>query len=110
MKKHNKAEYNKLEIKLNHFDEISSMLRDGKFIKFYQYRTKPLSMIVADFVIYQDKKEYILHLFLRQENRKTNQYSPVSFIVKSVNDDNKEQFIVGQEYKKITSFEIIETV
>lgn len=110
LKKHNKAEYNKLEIKLNHFDEISSMLRDGKFIKFYQYRTKPLSMIVADFVIYQDKKEYILHLFLRQENRKTNQYSPVSFIVKSDNDNNKEQFIVGQEYKKITSFEIIETV
>ncbi len=109
LKKHNKAEYNKLQIRLDYFDEISDMLENGNFIKFYQYRTKPLSMIVADFVIYQDKKEYILHLFLRQENSRTNQYSPVSFVVKSDKDDNKEQFIVGQEYKKITGFEIIET-
>lgn len=108
LKKHNKAEYNKIEIRLDHFDEISNMLMSGKFIKFYQYRTKPLSTIVADFVIYHDKKEYILHLFLRQENENTNQYSPVSFIVKSNNDKNREQYILGQEYKKITSFEIIE--
>ena len=40
LKKHNKAEYNKLEIRLDHFDEISNMLRNGHFIKFYQYRTK----------------------------------------------------------------------
>ena len=107
LKKHNKEEYNKLKIKLDHFDEISGILRNGEFIKFYQYRTKPLSTIVADFIIYQDKKEYILHLFLRQENNKTNQYSPISFVVKSDKDDNKEQFIKNQEYKKITSFEII---
>ena len=60
LKKHNKLEYNKLEIKLDHFDEMPSMMKMGKFIKFYQYRTKPLSTIGADFVIYQDKKEYIL--------------------------------------------------
>ncbi len=110
LKKHNKAEYNKLEIKLDHFDEISTMLKEGEFIKFYQYRTKPLSTIVADFVIYQDKKEYILHLFLRQENSKTNQYSPVSFVVKSDKDKSKEQFIAGQEYKKVTDFQMIENV
>lgn len=108
LKKHNKLEYNKLEIKLDHFDEMPSMMKNGKFIKFYQYRTKPLSTIGADFVIYQDKKEYILHLFLRQESSRTNQYSPVSFVVKSENDKNKEQYIVGQEHKKITGFEIIE--
>ena len=108
LKQHNKAEYNKLEIKLDHFDEIASILTNGKFVKFYQYRTKPLSTIIADFVIFYNKKEYILHLFLRQENSKTNQYSPISFIVKSENDDNKEQYIVGQEYKKITDFKIIE--
>ncbi len=108
LKKHNKAEYNKIEIKLDHFDEIFNMLKAGEFIKFYQYRTKPLSYIVADFVMFQDKREYILHLFLRQENDKTNQYSPVSFIVKSANDKSKEQYILGQEYKKITNFEIIE--
>ena len=67
-----------------------------------------MSTIIADFVIFYNKKEYILHLFLRQENSKTNQYSPISFIVKSENDDNKEQYIVEQEYKKITDFKIIE--
>lgn len=108
LKKHNKVEYNRIEIKLDHFDEIIDMLKSGEFIKFYQYRTKPLSFIVADFVIFQDKKEYILHLFLRRENIKTNQYSPVSFIVKSANDKSKDQYILGQEYKKITNFEIIE--
>lgn len=59
-------------------------------------------MIVADFVIYQDKREYILHLFLRRENFKSNQYSPISFVVKSDKDRNKEQFLKGQEYKRIT--------
>lgn len=108
LKKHNKAEYNRIEIKLDHFDEIFGMLKSGEFIKFYQYRTAPLSFIVADFVIFQDKKEYILHLFLRRENDSTNQYSPVSFIVKSANDKSKNQYILGQEYKKITDFEIIE--
>lgn len=108
LKKHNKAAYNEIEIKLNLFDEISDMLKSGKLIKFYQYRTKPLSSIPADFIIFQDKKEYILHLFLKQENDKTNQYVPISFIVKSSNDKSKNQYISGQEYKKITNFEIIE--
>lgn len=108
LKKHNKAAYNEIEIKLNLFDEILDMLKSGKLIKFYQYRTKPLSLIAADFIIFQDKKEYILHLFLKQENDKTNQYVPISFIVKSSNDKSKNQYISGQEYKKITNFEIIE--
>lgn len=108
LKKHNKAEYNKIKMKLDYFHEIINMLRKGQFIKFYQYRTKPLSMIAADFLIYQDNKEYILHLFLRQERESADQYAPVSFIVKSANDKNKRQFLDGQEYKKITSFEIIE--
>lgn len=56
LKNHNKAAYNKIEIKINHFDGILDMLKSGDFIKFYQYRTKPLSFIVADFVIVQDKK------------------------------------------------------
>lgn len=108
LKKHNKAEYNKIEIKLDRFCEISTMLREGEFIRFYQYRTEPLSTIVADFVLYQDKKEYILHLFLRQERIGADQYSPVSFIVKSSNDKSRDQYIAGQEYKKITHYEIIE--
>lgn len=74
LKKHNKGEYNRIAIKLDHFDEIFNMLNSGEFIKFYQYRTNPISLIVADFIIYHDKSEYILHLFLRQERngRKSN--------------------------------------
>lgn len=108
LKKHNKAEYNRLAIKLNHFDEISDMLKAGKFIKFYQYRTRPLSTIVADFMVCQDRKNYILHLFLKQERKGSDQYNPVSFIVRSENDKNKDQYIAGQEFKKITGFEIVE--
>jgi len=107
LKAHNKAEYNKLEIKLEHFHEISDMMMSGEFVKFYQYRTKPLTIIAADFIIYKDGKEYILHLFLRRENNKTNQYSPVSFVVRSSKDNDKCQYIDGQEYKKVTHFEII---
>lgn len=108
LKKHNKLEYNKLELKLRCFEDIYSMLKSGAFIKFYQFRAKPSTTIVADFIIYQDRKEYMLHLFLRRENNTTNQYSPISFVVKSVNDRNYKQYIEGQEYKKITYFEIVE--
>lgn len=108
LKKHNRAEYNKLEIKLNHFHEIRNMMETGKLVRFYQYRTQPLSLIVADFVIYNGGKEYILHLFLKKENERSDQYSPTSFVVKSAFDKNREQFIKGQEYKKVTKFEIVE--
>lgn len=53
-------------------------------------------------------KEYILHLFLRKERDNSNQYSPISFILKSSRDKNKEQFINKQELKVITHFSIIE--
>lgn len=105
--KDNKSEYNRIKIKIDHFDEIPIMMAKGKFIKFYQYRTQPLSTIIADFVIYHNNKEYILHLFLRQENKKTNQYAPISFIAKSGNDKNRHQFIAMQEHKKLTGMEII---
>lgn len=105
LKRHNKLEYKKLEIKLKHFDEIHNMLESGKFLRFYQYRTNPQTKIVADFVIYKDNKSYILHLFLIKENNKSNEYAPVSFVVKSAKDKNPKQFIDNQEYKKVTYFE-----
>lgn len=107
LKKHNEAEYKKLKLKLQHFDEIEELLCSGTFLKFYQERAKPRTKIRADFLIYRDNKKYLLHLFLVKENNKTDQYSPISFIVKSIKDKNKEQYIKNQEYKKITAFEII---
>lgn len=107
LKKHNKAEYKKLELKLAHFDEIGELLSAGTFLKFYPQRANPRTQIRADFLVHRDNKEYFLHLFLRKENDRTNQYSPISFIVKSINDKNKEQYIKNQEYKKVTAFEIV---
>lgn len=107
LKKHNEAEYKKIKLRLRHFDEIGELLCSGTFLKFYPERVKPRTQIRADFIIYRDKKEYLLHLFLIKENDRTNQYSPISFIVKKINDKSKEQYIKNQEYKKITAFEII---
>lgn len=107
LKQHNEKGYNYIKIKLEHFDEIRNMMSAGEFIKFYQYKVEPPTTIVADFIIYQDNKEYILHLFLRRGNEKSNQYNPISFIVKSIKDKNRDQYIKGQEHKKITKFEII---
>lgn len=53
------------------------------------------------------KVNYITFVFKAGEKR-GKQYSPVSFIVKSNNDRSRNQYIAGQEYKKVTNFEIIE--
>lgn len=108
LKNHNKAEYKKLELKLKHFTELYDLLCEGTFLKFYQVRVTPKTQIMADFIVYRNNKKYILHLFLRKENNKSNQYSPISFIVTSSSDRFPERFIHNQEYKKVTNFEIIE--
>lgn len=48
-----------------------------------------------------------MHLFLKKEKDIANQYASISFVVKSVRDKSYKQFVTGQEYKKITYFEII---
>lgn len=108
LKRHNRESFNKIKLRIEHFNNICELLCGGTMLKFYQYRSIPFTHIVADFLIYQNNKEYILHLFLHKEQDNSNQYYPVSFIVKSSKDKNKEQFINRQEQKKITSFSIIE--
>lgn len=110
LKKHNRKKYDKIDLKLSHFDNIFELLTKGKMLKFYQYKCKPSTTIVADFIIYDDEKEYNLHLFLKKEKDNTNQYVPISFVVKSEKDKSYNQFITGQEYKKITYFEIINNI
>jgi hypothetical protein len=109
LKAHNEKEYNKMELRFIYFDTIYELLSSGKILKFYQYRCKPSTIISADFVIFKDQKEYVLHLFLRKEQEGSNQYTPVSFIVKSPHDKRKYQFIECQETKKVTYFEIVTT-
>ena len=106
IKKHNQSAYNFIKMRLAHFHEISTLMQQGKFLKFYQDRTRPISKIRADFVLYENNKEYILHLFLIRENINTNEYVPTSFVVKSKNDKTANQYMNNQEYKTIKNFEI----
>ena len=108
LKKHNENNFNFIKDKLEYFDKLYEVVTNGNIAKFYIDKVKPYSIIMANFVIYHEDNEILLHLFLRRENGNTNQYAPVSFIVKTPNDRNFNQFISGQEYKNITKFEILE--
>jgi len=108
MKNHNEKGYNYIKDKILFFDKIYELLVNGDAIKFYIDRVKPYTEIVADFLIHYKNKEVRLHLFMRKEDEKTNKFAPVSFVVKSLDDKYNNQFIVGQEYKNITKFEILD--
>jgi len=110
LKAHNEKGFNYIKGKLGFFDSIYELLINGKAIKFYADRANPRTIISADFIIYHENKEVLLHLFMRRENEKSNQYAPTSFIVKSPNDPNYHQYIKGQENKTITKFTIVESV
>jgi hypothetical protein len=108
LKKYNKKGFKNIELKLLYFNKIFDMLNNCKILKFYQYRVFPPTTIIADFLMCKDNQESIMHLFLRKERDSSNEYSPISYIVKTKNDKNIYQFIKGQEYKKITYFKIID--
>lgn len=106
---HNKKQFNFIKDRLAHFCELSDLLKYGQLIRFYQDRVYPHTQITAEYLISKDNKAYILHLFLRKENfsEQKNLYAPISFIIKSNNDNDKQQFLDNQEFKKIVNREII---
>lgn len=106
LKNHNKEKYNSVKERLNNFSKLYQLMIKGELVKFYVDRTRPSTVISADFVIFQKETEHILHLFLRKENTDSNIFAPVSFVIKSVNDKAPKQFIEFQEYKKIVKREI----
>jgi len=108
IRNHNEKGFNYIKGKLEFFDKIYDLLINGSAIKFYADRAKPHTIIVADFLFYHKDKEMLLHLFMRRENEKTEQFAPVSFIVKSPNDKSYQQYIMGQERKTITKFEVLD--
>jgi len=108
IRKHNEKGFNYIKGKLEFFDKIYDLLISGSAIKFYADRAKPRTIIVADFLFYHNNKEMLLHLFIRKENERSEQFAPVSFIVKSPNDKNYQQYIMEQENKTITKFEILD--
>lgn len=111
MKQYNKSGYNQIKERLKHFCLIPEIMENGYLLKFYQDRVKPRTKIQADFVLYTDRQACIVHLFLRKEtlSEKNCLYAPVSFVVKSADDDTAKQFIQNQEYKKILSRSVQKT-
>lgn len=106
LKKHNKKQYTFIKERLRHFDEIIEVLRYGDMISFIEENVKGGTYIKADFVIFNEKEKYILHLFLRKE-RNTDIYTPVSYVVQSENDKNANTFLEGQKRVKIIDREEI---
>ena len=81
----------------------------GKITGFDTTKVIGDTIISANLVIYHKNKEIQLHLFLRKEREESNQYAPVSFIVKSLKDKNYNQFIARQRHIALTKLEIINT-
>lgn len=107
---HNKQKYGYIKSRIEHFHEIKDLMCSGQFIRFYQDRANPKTQIEAEYLIIKGNKTYILHLFLRKEtiSDSSNQYAPVSFVVKSEKDKIRRQYIDRQEFKEILSKEIID--
>ncbi len=88
LKRHNKSQYSFIKQRLLHFDEIIEILREGDLVRFSQEKVKRTTSITADFVLYKDKKKYLLQLFLIKEIN-TDVYTPKSFFTVSEDDDKK---------------------
>lgn len=100
LKSHNKKQYGFIKERLRHFDKIIEVLRQGKIIRFDEKQVARGTYIVADFMIFNEKEDFILHLFLRKEQN-TDIYAPVSFVVHSKNDINAYKFLEGQKVMNI---------
>lgn len=106
---HNKLQYGYIKSRIEHFNEIAELMDNGQFIRFYQDRTNPKTQIEAEYLIVRGNKTYTLHLFLRKEtlSDSSNQYAPISFIVKSEKDKAKRQYTDRQEFKTILNKKVI---
>lgn len=107
LKDHNREKYYSIKERLNNFNKLYELMINGELVKFYIDRTQPPTVISADFVIFQEETEHILHLFLRKENAGSDIFAPVSFVIKSADDKSPKQFINFQEYKKIVKREVV---
>jgi len=109
LKLHNEKGFNFIKNKMENFSNIYKLLTKGKITGFDTNKVIGDTIISASLVIYHKNKEVLLHLFLRKERNDSNQYAPVSFIVKSLKDKNYNQFIARQRHIAITKFEIVNT-
>ena len=70
-------------------------MQNCNIVKFYQDRCVPHTRIEADFLLYTDNQKYMLHLFAVREHN-SNQFSPRSFVVKTIGNESFETEITEQ--------------
>lgn len=107
-KRHDRPAFDQIKERLLYFSELPTLMLQGDMMQFRADAAR--TSIIADFIIYREKRAHLLHLFLRKESEKKDYYAPVSFVVKTLNDRQPQQYIDGQKYMKINSRYVIPMV
>lgn len=108
MRNHNEKGYNYIKSKIENFDNLHELLINGEFKNFDDSKVPGDTIIVANLVVYRKNKERLLHLFLRKRNANSNQYAPVSFVVRNEKERNYNSYIAKQRHIAKTKLEIID--
>lgn len=107
LKKANKNDYKQIRERIRLFYEIENILRDGVMRDYKQMNVHGRTTIQANFVLYLEGQEKIVHLFIRQQSDKSNVYKPISFIIKSLKDRDPWYYIGRQAAVHLQSREVI---
>ena len=94
--------------RFEHFTDILMVLKEGEMVLFDSVKVNHYTDMQADFCLYDDNKKYIAHLFLRNSSALTEEYAPISFIVRDYSDKKYRSFIENQKYVRIENRHIID--
>ena len=97
IKLHDRPAFDQIKERLLCFQELPMLMQCGDLIRFNADNTYPRTRIEADLLVFQEQQAHLLHLFLRKENAQSDQYAPVSFVVKSMTDRQARQFVARQK-------------
>ena len=103
----NKKGFEYVRNRIQYFDHLDGLLKNGDLYYFYPDRVSPPSKIYASILIYDEEAGLYLNLFLSKERSHKNLYTPISFIPFSEKDDHPKRYQEHQEYKKILSRQIL---
>lgn len=104
LKRINKAAYSQHKERIKYFKEIENVLKYGQIVWFNVDRCGKYgamrSKIQAKIIFYTNDGKKVIHLFAREQGH-NGFYAPVSFIIKSVKQDDPLYFIENQTKIKI---------
>jgi len=110
--KMNEKEFNKIKLRITAFHYIYKLLRQADMVKFYPERTRKYSRLRSEFIIYDEKNNFKIHLGILKEQNEKDIYVPETYIVISCKDKRKDYYTEGQEYVKIINrnIELIKSI